>query len=85
MKTMDKKIIMPSNELMGKMIENDWEAFRKQCIESGLEFKDGNLEEFVKDMFVGGYCYGHNNCLSIVRGQLETMDFISDIFRSNPS
>ena len=82
---MEKKIYMPDGEQMGKMIENDWKVFRQQCVESGIEFKDKNLEEFVKDMFVGGYCYGHNNCLSIVKGQLETMEFTGNLFNGKGS
>ena len=82
---MDKKIYMPNNDQMVRMIEDAWKAFKEQCAKIGLDMKDKRLEEFAQDIFVGGFCYGHNNCLSIVRGQFEVVDYIGEIFNGKSS
>jgi len=80
---MDKKIFLPDAEMSAKLIEDAWQAFKKQAAEGGLDF-DNNPQaaSFAKDMFVSGYCYGHNDCLEIVRGQLQAMDLVNDLFPS---
>ena len=80
---MDKKIFLPDAEMSAKLIEDSWQAFKKQAADSGLDF-DNNPEaaSFAKDMFVSGYCYGHNDCLEIIRGQLQAMDLANELFTS---
>lgn len=81
--SMDKKIFLPDAEQMGKFIENSWQTFKKQAAESGFVLDSNpNTEAFAKDMFVSGYCYGYNDCLEIVRGQLQAMDLVNDLFPS---
>lgn len=81
---MDKKIFLPDAEMSAKLIEDAWQAFKKQAAEGGLDF-DTNPQaaSFAKDMFVSGYCYGHNDCLEIIRGQLQAMDIVDDMFKPN--
>lgn len=77
---MSKKIILPTAETAKKMIADSWENFKKMAEENGLPLNNPELCAFAQDMFVAGYSYGHNDCLNIVRGQLEAIDMIGDIF-----
>lgn len=77
---MDKKIFMPDNETLAKMIQESWIKCKEQAAEAGLVLDNPDLEAFAQDMFVAGYSYGHNDCLSVARGQLEAMDIVGDIF-----
>lgn len=77
---MDKKIFLPDAETSARLIEDSWQAFKKQAAESGLVLDNPNAASFAKDMFVSGYCYGHNDCLEIIRGQLQAMDMVNDLF-----
>ena len=83
---MDKKIFLPSAEEAAQLLENSWQAFKKQALEGGLDFDNNpNVASFAKDMFVSGYCYGHNDCLEIIRGQLQAMDLVNDLFPTKQS
>lgn len=75
-----KEIFMPDNKALAQMIEDSWQQCKEQAAEGGLRLTNPDLEAFAKDMFVAGYCYGHNDCLGIIRGQLEAMSLIGDIF-----
>ena len=77
---MDKKIFLPDAETSARLIEDSWQAFKKQAAESGLVLDNPNAASFAKDMFMSGYCYGHNDCLEIIRGQLQAMDMANDLF-----
>ncbi len=81
----NKKIFLPSNEETAKLIEDAWQSFKKEANEHPL-FKvilqKPETEALMKDMFVSGYCYGHNDCLNIIRGQLEAMDLINDMLKN---
>ena len=80
---MDKKIFLPDAEMSAKLIEDAWQAFKKQAAEGGLDFDTNpQVASFAKDMFVSGYCYGHNDCLEIIRGQLQAMDLANELFTS---
>lgn len=82
---MDKRIFLPSDEQATKMIIDAWDVFKKQFAENGLELSNERLEGFAQDMFVAGYCAGHNDCLDIIRGQLEAMNMVNDIFNGQTS
>lgn len=81
----NKKIFLPSNEEAAKLIEDAWQSFKKDANEHPV-FKvilqNPETEALVKDIFVVGYSYGHNDCLNIIRGQLEAMDLINDVFKN---
>lgn len=77
---MDKKIFLPDNQTLAKMIEDSWQKCKEQAAKAGLELTNPDLEAFAKDMFVAGYTYGYNDNLGVIRGQLEAMNMIGDIF-----
>lgn len=78
---MDKKIYLPNDEQIGKLIEDAWQTFRKEAEANGINFGNEESAAFIKDMFVGGYCAGYNDSLLIVRGQLQAIDLINDTFK----
>ena len=71
---MDKKIFLPSDEQSAQLMENAWEEFCVQAKEAGYDIGSSMVMKFIKDFFMAGYCYGHNDCLTIIRGQLEVID-----------
>ena len=77
---MDKKIFLPDNQTLAKMIEDSWQKCKEQAAKAGLEHTNPDLEAFAKDMFVAGYTYGYNDNLGVIRGQLEAINMIGDIF-----
>lgn len=80
----DKKIIfLPDTESAAKLIEQSWQAFKKEAEENGLAISGADTEAFIKDLFVAGYAYGHNDCLNIIRGQMEVEEILSNSF-GNP-
>ena len=80
---MSKKVFMPNDEQARQMIENAWQEFKKEAIEAGWPLNTPELESFAQDVFVGGYAYGHNDCLGVISGQLEAMNLVTDIFGGN--
>ena len=80
---MDKKIFLPDAETAARLIEDAWQAFVKDAAAHGMVFGNEKYTSFAKDMFVCGYSYGHNDCLEIIRGQLQAMDMVNDIFTTN--
>ena len=80
MNTNNKEIFLPDNKTLAQMIEDSWQDCKEQAAKAGLKLTNPDLEAFAKDMFVAGYSYGHNDCLGVVRSQLEAMNMIGDIF-----
>lgn len=77
-----KTIFLPDDETQGKMIQDSWQKCKEEAAKAGLDLSNPTLEGFAQDMFVAGYCYGHNDCLQILGGQLEAMNLINDVFSS---
>lgn len=77
---MAKNIFLPSAEQQGKMIKDSWQKCKEEAAKAGLVLNNSTLEGFAQDMFVAGYCYGHNDCLQVIGGQLEAMNIINDVF-----
>lgn len=71
---MDKKIYLPNDEQSSQLIENAWQDFSKQAEEAGFP-----LPDLLKDVFVAGYSFGHNDCLSIISGQLKAMEVVKSL------
>ena len=71
---MDKKIYLPNDEQSSQLIENAWQDFSKQAKEAGIL-----LPDLLKDVFVAGYSFGHNDCLSIISGQLKAMEVVKSL------
>lgn len=76
---MDKKIFLPNDEQQAQMMNNAWLEFCKEMKKEGITFDDSpTAKRFALDFFVSGYCYGHNDCLRIVKGQLEIINMEFD-------
>lgn len=72
---MSKKIIyLPNNEQAAQLMENAWQDFTVQMKKNGMNFEGTKVAELLKDMFMAGYSYGHNDCLTIIRSQMEVDD-----------
>lgn len=72
---MSKKIIyLPNNEQAAQLMENAWQDFTVQMKKNGMYFEGTKVAELLKDMFMAGYSYGHNDCLTIIRSQMEVDD-----------
>lgn len=72
---MSKKIIyLPNNEQAAQLMENAWQDFTVQMTKNGMNFEGTKVAELLKDMFMAGYSYGHNDCLTIIRSQMEVDD-----------
>lgn len=71
---MDKKIYLPNDEQSSQLIENAWQDFSKQAEEAGFP-----LPDLLKDVFVAGYSFGHNDCLSIISGQFKAMEVVKSL------
>ena len=80
---MDNKIFLPNEEQVRQFIEDSWLSFRQAAAKAGFPFDDDpQAESFARDMFAAGYCYGHNDCLSVIRGQLEATDIQTSVFKA---
>lgn len=72
---MAKKVIyLPNSEQAAQLMENAWQDFTVQMKENGMNFEGTKVAELLKDMFMAGYSYGHNDCLTIIRSQMEVDD-----------
>ena len=72
---MAKKVIyLPNSEQAAQLMENAWQDFAVQMKENGMNFEGTKVAELLKDMFMAGYSYGHNDCLTIIRSQMEVDD-----------
>ena len=76
----NKTIFLPNAETQGKMIQDSWQKCKEEAAKAGLILNNPVLEGFAQDMFVAGYCYGHNDCLQVIGGQLKAMNLINDVF-----
>lgn len=75
---MKTKIFLPSEEEARKLIENAVDEFTQQLRREWKTYdtlSDAN-KGLLRDMFVAGYAAGHNDCLSIIRGQLEATEIM---------
>ena len=68
---MEKNIYLPDAETAAKLIDNAWQEFCQQMKDNGMDIVGTKVESLVHDVFVGGYAYGHNDCLTIIRDQLN--------------
>lgn len=66
---METNIYLPNDEQSSQLIENAWQDFSRQAKDAGFP-----LPDLFKDVFVAGYSFGHNDCLSIIAGQLEVLE-----------
>jgi len=71
---MSEMIYLPNAEQAAQLIENAWQDFCDQAAENDLDFVGTEAEPPIRDVFVSGYCFGHNDCLSVISGQLEVMN-----------
>lgn len=72
---MKKKVIyLPNSEQAAQLMENAWQDFAVQMKENGMNFDGTKVAELLKDIFMSGYSYGHNDCLTIIRDQMENDD-----------
>ena len=72
---MSKKVIyLPNSEQAAQLMENSWQDFTVQMKKNGMNFDGTKVAGLLKDMFMAGYSYGHNDCLSIIRNQMEVDD-----------
>ncbi len=55
-------------------MENAWQDFAVQMKENGMNFDGTKVAGLLKDLFMSGYSYGHNDCLTIIRDQMEVDD-----------
>ena len=72
---MAKKVIyLPNSEQAAQLMENAWQDFTVQMKENGMNFEGTKVAELLKDMFMAGYSYGHNDCLTYANllGQKES-------------
>lgn len=63
----EHKIFLPSDEEIRRMMENAWLDF---CKEAGTAGMDAEALALMKDVFIWGYCSGHNDTLGIIRDQM---------------
>ena len=72
---MKKKVIyLPNSEQAAQLMENAWQDFAGQMKDNGMNFDGTKVAELLKDIFMSGYSYGHNDCLTIIRDQMEIDD-----------
>lgn len=64
---MEHKIFMPSDEETRQLMENAWQDFCKEAGTAGMNVEAISL---MHDIFLWGYCAGHNDTLTIIRDQM---------------
>lgn len=78
---MNNTIFLPNSEQTAKLLEDAWKSFKKKAAESGMELDiNPDSETFAKEMFICGYCYGHNDLLEIIKGQIKAINLVNGIF-----
>jgi hypothetical protein len=63
---MDKTIYTPDAQQSTQMMRDAWKDFKTRAEAEGWK----NLGEWAIELFIGGYCYGHNSCLNVIRDQI---------------
>ena len=77
------KIYLPDEKQHASMMEAAWQEFVKTASDAGYStLMRGPRSEWYKDLFVAGYCFGHNDCLSIIGGQIELENIFGKIIMS---
>lgn len=74
---MARSIYLPDAEQSKSMMEDAWHEFLKTAADAGYESLGCN-DGWYKDLFMAGYCYGHNDCLGIIGGQIELDNTVFD-------
>ena len=72
-------IYLPSNDQYLEMVKNAWADFIKQANEAGVGIEDIPPNE----VFLWGYCVGNNDCLNVIRDQLDIAQVENQIFNNN--
>jgi len=62
---MDKTIYTPDAQQSTQMMKDAWKDFKTRAEAEGWKMAPGDME-----LFIGGYCYGHNSCLNVIRDQI---------------
>lgn len=72
---MEKTIFLPDEQQNAQLMSNAWLEFCEEMKKNGIAFDDSpSALRFAFYVFVSGYCYGYNDLLRIVRGQLEIIN-----------
>lgn len=66
-------IFMPDERQRAKLIEEAWDAFYAKMNKAGFR-PDEETTKMLKDVFVAGYCYGHNDTFVLMASQLNVED-----------
>lgn len=76
---MADNIYLPSDKGIALLIENAWKEFCTEAQKAGYNINDDTADGFLKDSFVGGYCYGYNDIMAIIRDQIEVGEGVNDL------
>lgn len=77
----DKLIYLPNAEQSARLLENAWVEFINQAYEAGYCISKESAGGWLKDAFAAGYALGYNDCLGIIKGQLEVTALAQDIMQ----
>ena len=80
---METKIYLPNDAQRREMMANAYKELCKMAKEAGYDFYDEKKFGNLKDMFMAGYSFGWNDCLSIFRGQIEATTISSEPKETN--
>lgn len=79
---MEKNIYMPDADQSRQLLEQAWDDFNAKMHEAGfIHTNDEEVIDILKEVFVGGYCYGHNDTLEIILSQLNVDAQIDDFLK----
>lgn len=65
------KIFLPNDKGLAMLMDKAWKEFCTEAQKAGYNINDKTAEGFLKDSFIGGYCYGYNDIMAIIRDQIE--------------
>ena len=83
---MGKTIYMPDAEQSRQLLEQAWDDFNAKMHEAGfIRTNDEEVIEILKEVFIGGYCYGHNDALEVILSQLNVDAQIEDFLKGGLS
>ena len=76
---MNQTIFLPSDDETRQLMEHAWQEFQQQAGTAGMTADTLSL---MHDIFIWGYCAGHNDTLLLIRDQMAVSDLAAEAMKT---
>ena len=76
---MNQTIFLPSDDETWQLMEHAWQEFWQQAGTQGIS---PDALSLMHDIFIWGYCMGHNDTLLIIRDQMAVSNLAAEAMKT---